>query len=321
MALREWDQELHDGTKLHMYEWKPENLKDVKGVLQLVHGSAEHMKRYDDFAKYMNKNGYIVIGDDHRGHGKTAQKPEDLGFFAEEDGWETIIDDLYEITLLIKKMYPDLPIVMFGHSMGSFMERHYIIKYGTYIQAAVICGTAYHPQMLLKFSKMVAKHHQKKMGPKEKDLMINRLSYEKFNKRFNKEGATGLEWISTDKKVQKAFKDDQLSGQVFSTSAFKDMFIGLSFIHKQKNINKGPKDLPIFFISGEDDAVGNFGKGVKKVYKRFKKHHSNVSFKLYSHARHEILNEPIKDEVYQDILIFFDQSLETKNSKNKKKET
>lgn len=319
MPLKEWDQELRDGTKLHMYEWKPESLKNVKGVLQLVHGSAEHMKRYDDFAKYLNKNGYIVIGDDHRGHGKTAQNPEDLGFFAEENGWETIIDDLYEITLLIKKTYSDLPIVMFGHSMGSFMERHYIIKYGENIQAAVICGTAYHPQILLKFSQMVAKHHQKKLGPKEKDLMVNRLSYEKFNKRFNKEGATGVEWISTDKKVQKTFKSDPLSGQVFSTSAFKDMFTGLSFIHKQKNINKGPADLPILFISGEDDPVGNFGKGVKKVYKRFKKHHTNVSFKLYPHARHEILNETIKDEVYQDILIFFDQALATKNSTKKKK--
>lgn len=312
MSLKEWDQTLRDETKLHMYEWKPENLKNVKGVVQLVHGSAEHAKRYDDFAKFLNKNGYIVIADDHRGHGKTAQSKEDLGFFAEEDGWETIIDDLYEITLLIKKMHPNLPIVMLGHSMGSFMVRHYIIKYGTNIKAAVICGTAFHPKWLLIISKAVAKHHQKKNGPKEKDQMVYNLSYAKFNKRFDKEGATGVEWISSDKKIQKAFKKDPLSGQVFSTSAFKDMFTGLMFINDKKNIKKAPKDLPILFISGEDDPVGNYGKGVKKVYKLFKKHHTNLSFKLYPHARHEILNEAIKDEVYQDVLIFYNQVTDKK---------
>ncbi|MBE4704338.1 alpha/beta fold hydrolase [Spiroplasma platyhelix] len=315
MALKEWDQTLRDGTKLHMYEWKPDKLENVKGILQLVHGSAEHSKRYDDFAKYLVKNDYIVISDDHRGHGKTAQNKEDLGFFAEENGWETIVDDLYEVTLLIKKMYPNLPIVMFGHSMGSFMEREYIIKYGTNISAAVICGTMYHTKMVLKISQMIAKHHQKKLGSKEKDQMVYNLSYARFNKRFNKEGATGVEWISTDKKVQKAFKEDPLSGQVFSTSAFKDMFTGLMFINSKKNIKKGPKDLPIFFISGEDDPVGNFGKGVKKVYKLFKKHYTNVSFKLYPHARHEILNEPIKTDVYQDILIFYNQAIKTNEPK------
>ncbi|MGL5268382.1 MAG: alpha/beta fold hydrolase [Spiroplasma sp.] len=313
MIVKEWDETLRDGTTLHMYEWKQEDIKHAKGVVQLVHGSAEHAKRYTDFAKYLVKNGYIVIANDHRGHGKTAQNKEDLGFFAEEKGWEIIIDDLAEITTLIKKLYPKLPIVMFGHSMGSFMVRHYIIKYGKNLKAAVVCGTAYHPKMLLNFSKMVAKQHQKKYGPKAKDQMVYNLSYANFNKRFNKEGTTGVEWISTDKNVQKAFKNDPLTGQVFSTSAFKDMFTGLLFINKEKNINKAPKNLPIFLIAGEDDPVGNFGKGVKKVYKLFKKHHTNVNMKLYPHCRHEILNEPIKQEVYQDILFFYNQNLE--NSK------
>lgn len=310
MILKEWDEILRDGTALHIYQWKPEDIKQAKGVVQLVHGSAEHAKRYDDFAKYLVQNGYIVIADDHRGHGKTAQSKKDLGFFAEEEGWEIIIDDLAEVTNLSKKLYPKLPIVMFGHSMGSFMVRHYIIKYGANLKAAVICGTAYHPQMLLKFSKMIAKHHQKKYGAKEKDQMVYNLSYAKFNKRFKKEGTTGVEWISTDKKVQNEFKNDPLTGQVFSTSAFKDMFAGLLFINKQKNINKAPKDLPIFLIAGANDPVGNFGKGVKKVFKRFKKHHTKVDMKLYPNCRHEILNEVIKQEVYQDILTFYNQALE-----------
>ncbi|MCL6428985.1 Monoacylglycerol lipase [Spiroplasma sp. JKS002669] len=309
MTVQEWDQTLRDGIKLHMYQWKPKNLKNVKGVVQLVHGSAEHAKRYDDFANYLVENDYIVIADDHRGHGKTAQSKEDLGFFAEEDGWEKIIDDLYEVTSYIKKAYPNQPIVIFGHSMGSFMVRHYLIKYGANIKAAVICGTAFHKKLLLKLSIKIAKHNQKKLGSKAKDQKIYNLSYAKFGKRFKDEGKTGTEWLSTDKKVQKAFQDDPLSGQVFSTSAFKDMFTGLLFINNKKNIQKAPKDLPILLISGQDDPVGNFGKGVKKVYKLFKKHHTNVNIKLYRNARHEILNEPIKTEVYQDILNFYNKSL------------
>lgn len=311
MELKEWDLTLRDNHKLHMYEWKPTNIKNTIGVVQLVHGSAEHAKRYDDFAKYLVNNGYIVVAEDHRGHGKTAQNKEDLGFFAEENGWETIIDDLSEVTTYIKKTFPSLPIVMFGHSMGSFMVRHYIIKYGSNLKAAVICGTAYHSKMILKFSKMVAKHNQKKHGPKEKDQMVYNLSYAKFNKHFKKEGATGVEWLSTDKEVQKAFKKDPLTGQVFSSSAFKDMFTGLLFINSKKNIKQAPSNIPILLISGEDDPVGNFGRGVKKVYKLFKKHHPNTSMKLYPHARHEILNEPIKIDVYQDILLFYNQALKT----------
>lgn len=308
MKFREWDQTLRDDTKLHMYEWKPIAGKEIKGILQLVHGSAEHATRYDEFASYMVKNGYVVVADDHRGHGKTAKTKEDLGFFAEFDGWETIIDDLLEVTEYIKTHYKNKPIVMLGHSMGSFMVRHYIIKYGQNLKAAVLSGTAFHNKLALGIGVMIAKHDQNKYGPKEKDQFIYDKSYAKFNKRFAKEGATGVEWLSSDKKVQKAFLKDPLSGQVFSTSAFKDMFTGLLFINSKKNIKKGPKDLPIFFISGADDPVGNFGKGVRKVYKIFKKlKFTNLSFKLYSHARHEILNEPIKTDVYQDILVFYNQ--------------
>lgn len=309
MAVKEWDQILRDGIKLHMYQWTPNNLKNINGIVQLVHGSAEHGKRYDDFANYLVKNNYIVIANDHRGHGKTAQNQADLGFFAEKDGWKKIIDDLYEVTNYIKKTYPQQPIVIFGHSMGSFMVRHYLIKDNNNIKAAVISGTTFHNKLLLRFAIKIAKDHQRKLGPKIKDQKIYHLSYLKFGKRFKNEGTTGTEWLSSDKKIQKAFQDDPLSGQVFTTSAFKDMFTGLLFINNKKNIQKAVKDLPILFISGQDDPVGNFGKGVKQIYHLFKQHHTNVKIKIYPNARHEILNEPIKVEVYQDILNFYQQSL------------
>lgn len=311
MALKEFELNLRDNTKLHMYEWTGNDIKSAKAVVQLIHGSAEHAKRYDEFATYFTNNDYIVVGDDHRGHGKTAKSEADLGFFAEENGWEIIIDDLYEVTKYIKTTYPNLPIVMFGHSMGSFMARHYIIKYGNNIKAIVICGTASYNKMLLKLAIKLAKHNQKKYGPKTKDKKIWSMSYAKFNKHFKKEKElTGVEWISTNKKIQENFKKDPLTGQIFSTSAFKDMFIGLLFIHEEANINKAPENLPILFISGSDDPVGNYGKGVKKTYKKLKKHHKNATMKIYPHCRHEIMNEPIKEIVFQDILEFYNNCLE-----------
>nr|CAK99229.1 hypothetical lysophospholipase protein [Spiroplasma citri] len=190
----------------------------------------------DDFAKFLVANNYVVIADDHRGHGKTALSSEDLGFFAEEEGWEKIIDDLYEVTTYIKKSYPNQPIVMFGHSMVSFMVRHYAIKYGTNIAALVICETAHYSKRLLKFSVKMAKIGQKMKGPKSKDNFIYKFSYAPLNSRYKKEGNLGTEWLSTDKTVQEAFANDPLTGQVFSTSAFKDMFTGLLFITNKKNI-------------------------------------------------------------------------------------
>ncbi|WP_348736186.1 alpha/beta fold hydrolase [Spiroplasma endosymbiont of Ammophila pubescens] len=309
MKFREWKHTLRDGVELHMYEWKPDNDKNIKGIVQLVHGSAEHAFRYDDFAKFLVANDYVVIAEDHRGHGKTAQSSEDLGFFAEEEGWEKIIDDLYEVTTYIKKSYPNQPIVMFGHSMGSFMLRHYVIKYGTNIAALVICGTAHYSKRLLKFSVKMAKIGQKMKGPKSKDNFIYKFSYAPLNARYKKEGNLGTEWLSTDKTVQEAFANDPLTGQVFSTSAFKDMFTGLLFITNKKNIKNTPDNLPLLFIAGADDPVGKYGKMVMKTVDLYKKAGKKVKVKLYPNARHEILNEPIKKEIYQDILNFYNKSL------------
>lgn len=204
-----------------MYEWKPDDDKNIKGIVQLVHGSVEHAFHYDDFAKFLVANNYVVIADDHRGHGKTALSSEDLGFFVEEEGWEKIIDNLYEVTTYIKKSYPNQPIVMFGHSMGSFMVRHYAIKYGTNIAALVICETAHYSKRLLKFSVKMAKIGQKMKGPKSKDNFIYKFSYAPLNSRYKKEGNLGTEWLSTDKTVQEAFANDPLTGQVFQQVLLK----------------------------------------------------------------------------------------------------
>ncbi|WP_342258838.1 alpha/beta fold hydrolase [Spiroplasma endosymbiont of Dioctria linearis] len=292
-----------DGKKIYTYIW--DKVKEVKGVLQVVHGSCEHSKRYDEFANFLNKNNWVVISNDHRGHGKTADlKNQELGYFSDHNGWKILVDDLYLVNSFIKKNYSDKKIVMLGHSMGSFLARNYAIDYGLSIDGLILSGTAWESKLSLKFGIKVAKSRQKKYGPKNIDKFIWNLSYKKFNKKFNKGGNTGNEWLSIDSANVKSFNEDPLCGQIFTTSAFKDLFMGLLYIQNKKNILKIRKDLPIILVSGSDDPVGNYGKKVIKTYKKFKKAKLNVEMKIYENLRHEILFDIDKELIFKDTLNF-----------------
>ncbi|QHX36976.1 alpha/beta fold hydrolase [Spiroplasma sp. BIUS-1] len=295
-----------DGKKLHTYIW--DEVKNPKGIVQLVHGSCEHSKRYDEFAKYLNANGWIVISNDHRGHGKTANiENDELGYFANEDGWKLLVTDLKLINEYIKENYKVEKTVMMGHSMGSFLARNYAIDYSESIDGLVLSGTAWESNLSLKFGRRVAIARQRKYGAKNVDDFIWNLSYKKFNKKFNDEGNTGSEWLSVDEKNVDKFVKDPLCGQVFTTSAFKDLFEGLIYIQKSKNIKKIRKDLPIILVSGTNDPVGGYGKTVKKTYKKFKKANLKVKIKLYESLRHEILFDIKKDLIFADTLRFLNQ--------------
>ncbi|ALD66796.1 lysophospholipase [Spiroplasma cantharicola] len=301
--MKELELFAQDGKKIHTYIW--DDVKEVKGILQLVHGSCEHSKRYNDFAKFLNDNHWIVISNDHRGHGKTADlEKQELGYFADENGWKILVDDLFLINNYIKKNYSNKKIVMLGHSMGSFLARSYAIDYGETIEGLVLSGTAWESKLSLKFGVRVAKSRQKKFGAKNIDQFIWNLSYKKFNKKFNKEGNTGSEWLSIDKDNVRKFIEDPLCGQVFTTSAFKDLFEGLLYIQNKKSISNMRKDLPIILVSGSNDPVGQYGKKVIKTYKKFKKAKLKVGLKIYENLRHEILFDIDKELVAQDTLKF-----------------
>lgn len=303
-----------DNKNIHLYIW--DNVKNPKAVLQIVHGSAEHMKRYETFAKFLNANNLIVIGNDHRGHGKTIDIREDIGFFAKKNGWNKLVDDLKVVNNFIYKNYSNSNIMMFGHSMGSFLVRHYITLYSNTIKAAIICGTAWNPVIQVWFAKQIASFISKFKSLKKPCDFIHNLSYKKFSKKINIKD-NDLAWLSRDIEVQNNFLKDPLSGQVFTASAFKDMFNGLLYIYKKKNIIKTRKDLPLFFIAGENDPVGNLGKWVKKTANKYKKlNFSYIDIKLYPEMRHEILNEINKEIVYEDILNFLNNNLENKELKN-----
>ncbi|AUM62960.1 alpha/beta fold hydrolase [Spiroplasma monobiae] len=304
--MKEIKLKANDGKELHTYIW--DEVINLKGILQLVHGSCEHSKRYDEFARFLNTNGWIVIANDHRGHGKTANLEKDeLGYFADENGWSILVQDLKVINDYVKETYKNKKIVMMGHSMGSFLARHYAIDYSNTINGLVLSGTAWESNLSLRFGRRIAIARQRRYGAKNVDDFIWNLSYKKFNKKFDKPDSTGSEWLSVDKKNVTKFVKDPLCGQVFTTSAFKDLFEGLLYIQKSKNIKKIGNDLPIILVSGSNDPVGGYGKTVKKTFKKFKKAKLKVRIKLYESLRHEILFDIKKETIFSDTLKFLNQ--------------
>ncbi|ATZ21309.1 alpha/beta fold hydrolase [Mesoplasma tabanidae] len=297
-----------DNKKLNVYIW--DEVKNPKAIIQLVHGSCEHTLRYEEFAKKMNDNGIIVVGNDHRGHGKTAKlNNQPLGYFSKTNGWNKIVSDLKQVNNFIKQEYLELPIIMLGHSMGSFMVRTYMIDYPNSVKGFIISGTAWHNKIVLLISICIASIRSKFIKNEKPDELIWKLSYKPLNKKFNSKSSSGVEWLSNDSISKDQFLSDPLTGQVFTSLAFKDMFSGLLYNQKKLNIKKIKTNIPIFLISGEDDPVGNYGKMVLKTYKEFKKSNLEVEVKLYKKQRHEIIFDEKRNEVENDILEFIDETL------------
>ena len=291
-----------DGKMIALYRWEPDDKSNIKGLIQLIHGSCEHSGRYRAFSEFLNENGYVVYSNDHRGHGLTAVQESELGFIGENDGWKSLVDDVLEINKILRGDYPNLPVFMIGHSMGSFIARHYVTLYGDTIDGLVLSGTAHNNRLLLKFAIALADINIKLNGNRCRSKFINYLSYGAFNRKVSAH-RTKFDWICIDEKVVDDYIKDYHCGYIFTSNAFKEMFRGLYYITDYKNIKKTPVTLPILLISGKKDVVGNEGKMVYKCYEKYKEAGiKNISIKLYENMRHEILNEIGKEEVYEDIL-------------------
>jgi len=308
MKSKEFNLTMRDGHKSYMYKWEPEDDNKVVGVVQIVHGSCEHSKRYIDFANFLTNNSYIVYSCDLRGHGLSVSRKEDLGYFGEKNGWRDLVDDLHEVTEFIKKEQPDLKVFMLGHSMGSFLARQYGIVYGESINGIIATGTAHNSRFVLRLGRFLAERDIKKNGGKLKNELLNKMSYDSFNNEF-KPIRTNKDWLTRDEKIVDKYIEDKLCNFVFTSAGFRDMFEGLLFITDKNNIKNTSKNLPILLLSGENDPVGNNGKMVKKAFKEYKKCGvTNIKIKLYEGMRHEILYEIEKEEVYEDILTWLNNN-------------
>jgi alpha-beta hydrolase superfamily lysophospholipase len=291
-----------EGTEIYTYKWIPDESVSIKGVVQIAHGMAETAARYERFAGMLTDNGYVVYINDHRGHGKTAKKVENLGILAEESGFKWLVEDVHKLTEIIEKENPSLPIFLFGHSMGSFITQKYIMLYGKRLKGAILSGSNGKQGMMLNLGLFVAKGEIKKHGRNAKSLKLNKMSFGSFNNAF-KPNRTEFDWLSRDNVEVDKYIKDPFCGSLFTAGFFYDFLNGLKEIENKENLMLVPKEIPIYIFSGDKDPVGKAGKGVDKLINSYKKCEvKDLTYKLYKDGRHEMLNEVNREEVMCDVI-------------------
>ncbi len=294
--------EVPDGTRLFLHRWRPEAGVVLRGAVQIVHGMAEHGQRYERFAGALTGAGFEVYALDLRGHGRTAGEPKNVGFFAEAQGWEKVVDDVHQLCVHIRHEHPGLPLVLFGHSMGSFLARHAMILHGAELDGVMLSGTAGDPGLLgaagLTAARAIAGLH----GARTPSPLLDQLTFGAYNKPFAP-ARTRFDWLSRDTAQVDRYVADAFCGGIFSAGFFCDLLGGLRFIHQPANLARIPKALPVYLFSGERDPVGAQTRGVRQVHQLLERSGlTNLTMRFYPDGRHEMLNETNWEEVHRDVL-------------------
>ena len=284
---------------VHFQVYIPEN--EQKGIVQIAHGMAEHFGRYHAFAEFLAENGFIVCGNDHLGHGKTASNDEDLGFFGEKNGWVNLVDDLRLLTINMKAKYGDLPYFLIGHSMGSLLVRAYLSCHGKDLSGAVLIGTSGENPAAKAAMPLIGIIAGIK-GLRHRSNLLYSFAFGNYNRRYEK-GSRKLAWMTQDDENLDAFRADPKCNFIFTVAGFKDLMKLLIYVSRKEWASEVPTELPVALLSGDMDPVGDFGEGTKQIFKQLQMAKiKEISLKLYPGLRHEILNEPGKEKVYKDLL-------------------
>ena len=286
--------------------WQP--ARDLpRGVVQIVHGVAEHMGRYDWFARFLAGHGYAVCGADHLGHGRTGAEDGKFGYFGPRRGWELVTRDVRRLRLMAGDRFPGVPYFLLGHSMGSFLTRTYLCRYPGTVDGAILSGTGQESALLVGAGKALANLIAHIRGPEAVSPLVNELSLGSYNKQF-RPNRTGADWISRDEKVVDAYLRDPWCTFTPTVGMFRDMLGGLQYIASPAALAQMDPDTPVYLFSGDRDPVGGNGAGVRKVYGYFEKQGTrDLTMKLYPGGRHEMLNELNREEVYADVLAWLDR--------------
>lgn len=309
IAKKEWFRKAAGGDgKIFSRSWTGE---DPRAVLVIAHGMAEHSARYDAFASFLAERGFAVYMNDHAGHGRSAQVN---GHFADENGWENVVSDLNALAGEAEGEHPGLPLFLMGHSMGSFLSRSFLTRYGNRLSGCVLCGTmGKNPGV--KPGKALASLQCRIKGPRSRGKLIDKLAFGSYNKGIENP-VNKFAWLSRDEENCRAYEKDEMCGFEFTAAGYRDLFTGLSEISAPSWAEKVPKDLPIYLVAGDADPVGDYGKGPRWVAETLKAAGvKSVKLTLYPGMRHELLNEVGKEQVYNDIYDWLRARLAEKGEK------
>lgn len=275
--------------------------KKPKAVVQIIHGKSEHISRYKEFAEYLNSLGYLVIGNDHLGHGETSESTE-YCHFADTLGFHRVYGGIQVVRDYIEENYPGLPVIMFAHSMGSFIGRYAILYDHKRYDQAIFSGTGYFNLTKLKFAKLWANIIIKLRGPKYISKSFTSLTAEGAIKSMKKNGIINKrkEWISQDREIQDHTVNCEFCGKPFTIAAQRDVIEFMIETQNKKRINESASSTPIYFISGDYDAFGDYGVAAKKLHNLYKNYgYSNVAYTVVNNCRHEVINEINRQEIYK----------------------
>ena len=295
-----------DGHAIHVHEWLPDDGVARKGLVHIAHGMGEHAARYARLGEALTASGFVVYANDHRGHGKTAAKPEDLGWFAEQDGFRRVELDLEELVADEKRRHPGLPVFLLGHSMGSYLAQRFLIERGEILAGAVLSGTGGKPSLLASAGRLVARIERKRLGARGKSNLLRDLSFGAFNKPFEP-GRTKFDWLSRDAAEVDKYVADPLCGFDSTTSLWVELLDALAFIADPIKQARIPKKLPVYIFAGSEDPVGEKTKSIVQLLGAYERAGlADVSHKFYEGARHETLNETNRDEVTRDLVAWLE---------------
>lgn len=295
----------HDGkTTIHACIWQCEG--EPKAVLQIIHGMAEYAARYAPLAEFLSKRGIVVCAEDHLGHGKSVCSENDLGYFAAQKGWQTVLADIRGLTEIVRPKYEGVPYFVMGHSMGSFFCRKYISLYGGELAGAIVMGTGFKGALTTGGAKFLTRLIALFKGWRHRSKFIDNSAFGSYNKKFEKR--TAFDWLSANPDNVDRYIADPLCGVPFTCNAFYGLFGIISQACKTSTIKAVPDRLPISVVAGADDPVGDYGNGVEKFTDKLLKYGKNVSMTLYRGCRHEILNDVCAPQVFDDLAQFIEEN-------------
>lgn len=287
-----------DGHKVFCYRWLPEGAP--RAVIHIAHGMGEHAGRYHWTAEQLVANGYAVIANDHRGHGKTADV---LGQFG-GDGWNRAVQDLHELIESHRNAFPDQRVVLFGHSMGAMLTQQYIATHGNSLDAAILSGSPGFGSALQGFIfRLIIRFERWRLGPESESPLLQKVLFGTANNEFEGQtpDPTGFEWLSRDRDQVRAYVDDPLCGFVPCPGSLFDIFAGAKWAQQDSSVDQIPATLPLLVFSGAADPIHNKMKNIDRMLAKYRARGLGITTRFYPDGRHEMLNEIDRDAVIADV--------------------